>query len=174
MKPIHVQAEELDLEIPLGCSAEVIRSLGYDIPWDVLDCEVYSRQDTPVVASRFEVSSTGYVWKEPPGVLKIAIRNPEDPDWVPLCRWVYILGQRKSTATLLPPEGQVLATAEDLTHAVEANHWYRPRRYAPSAEYAFRVLCTPAELGEVVPRLLAYYAADTIKREEDPAPEASP
>lgn len=173
-KPIHVQAEELGLHLPVGCSARVIRFLGYDISWDILDCEVYSRQDTPAVESQFEVGATGYVWKEPPGVVRIAVRSPDDPEWVPLFRWVYVLGQRDSTETLLPAVGHILASQEDLTHAVEANHWYRARRYAPSAEYAFSVLATPEEFGEVTPRLLAYYAADTIKRVEDPVPDPMP
>ena len=172
-KPIHVQAEELGLQLPLGCSAKVIRFLGYDISWEVLDCEVYSRQDTPAVESQFEVGATGYVWNEPPGVVKIAVRSPADPDWMPLYRWVYVLGKRDSTETLLPPEGAILATDEDLTHAVEANHWYRVRRYAPSAESAFSVLATPEENRRIVSRLLAYYTAVMLKREVDPVSEAS-
>lgn len=84
--PIHLQAEQMGLTPPVGCTAGLIRELGYDVPESVMDSELYIRDGSVVgVVSDFSTPTTGYLWQMPPGrfefVLQPTPRFLFIPDW---------------------------------------------------------------------------------------------
>lgn len=84
MKPIHVQAEEMGLQLPLGCSAEVIRGIGYEISDEVMDCEIYTQAFDVFANSRWG-TPTGFVWDLPEGSKFYMEEGPYRPIKVILC-----------------------------------------------------------------------------------------
>lgn len=114
-RPIHVQAERMGLVPPVGCSAGVIRDLGYDVPESVLDVELYVRDESVLgIASEFESPTTGYVWQMPPGRFELVLQ--------PVPRFMYIPDWGVAVVYSSEP------TDEELKRAIEIPEgWYYAR-----------------------------------------------
>jgi hypothetical protein len=73
MESIEAQATKLGLHVPVGCSARVIRSMGYEIPTVVAGCEILVQNNFFQIRSDFEPYHTGYCWEWPNGIFVVSL-----------------------------------------------------------------------------------------------------